>query len=139
MSHERNAYLCHGDYSGHSYEFLAFLQPDVPVLLPDSAARKLTELHLKKSFGALEYEELNGGISVPSGQLLGVKLTGDVNVPRGEYSFIMPDVGAEGKMRLAKESIFSGARVISGVGHIAGRGYAQGIVLIRPDYIMSGC
>jgi hypothetical protein len=119
-----------GDYPGHSYEFLAFLQPDVPVSLPHTAARRLTKLGQKRSIGVLDSEEKEGGLPRSSGQLLGVKITGDVNVPRGEYSFIIPDLGPGGTMRFAEESMFKGARVVSGVGHIAGQGFTQGIVPI---------
>ncbi|KAK5136232.1 hypothetical protein LTR08_003839 [Meristemomyces frigidus] len=62
---------------------------------------------------------------VPSGRLEAIKLTGDPNVPRGEYTFIAPDIGHAGFMRVADEEIFKGARVVKSAGHIAGRGFQE--------------
>jgi len=60
------------------------------------------------------------------GRIEAVKLTGDVNVPRGEYSFIAPDIGPNGLIRIATEDPFKGARIVKSVGHIAARGFRDG-------------
>lgn len=59
----------------------------------------------------------------PSGRLEAIKLTGDVNVPRGEYTWIAEDIGPKGLIRVANEQMFVGARTVKSWGHIAGRGY----------------
>ena len=59
----------------------------------------------------------------PSGRLEAIKLTGDVNVPRGEYSWIANDIGPEGLLRVANEQMFVGARTVRSWGQIAGRGF----------------
>lgn len=59
----------------------------------------------------------------PSGRLEAIKLTGDINVPRGEYTWIAEDIGPNGLIRVAKEQMFDGARTVRSWGHIAGRGY----------------
>lgn len=59
----------------------------------------------------------------PSGRLEAIKLTGDVNVPRGEYTWIAEDIGPNGLIRVANEQMFVGARTVRSWGHIAGRGY----------------
>lgn len=71
-------------------------------------------------------DETQNGEVQPAGQLLGLKLTGDPNVPRGEYTFIAPDVGTEGTIRFAQEDGFRGARVVRSCGHIAGDQFADG-------------
>lgn len=62
----------------------------------------------------------------PSGRLEAIKLTGDPNIPRGEYTFIAPDIGHGGFVRVADEETFRGARVVRSAGHIAGRGFEEG-------------
>lgn len=61
-----------------------------------------------------------------SGRIEAVKLTGDPNIPRGEYTFIAPDISDSGLVRIADEDIFKGARVVRSAGHIAGRGFVDG-------------
>ncbi|KAF1828852.1 hypothetical protein BDW02DRAFT_593003 [Decorospora gaudefroyi] len=61
--------------------------------------------------------------TVYQGRIEAVKLTGDPNIPRGEYTFIAPDIGPNGLLRVATEDIFKGARIVKSVGHIAARGF----------------
>lgn len=63
---------------------------------------------------------------VPTGRIEAIKLTGDPNIPRGEYTFIAPDIGHGGFVRVCDEQIFNGARVVRSAGHIAGRGFHEG-------------
>lgn len=64
--------------------------------------------------------------SVYRGRLEAIKLTGDPNIPRGEYTFIAPDIGPGGLIRVATEDMFKGARIVKSVGHIAARGFREG-------------
>ncbi|KAI5307080.1 hypothetical protein KEM56_004801, partial [Ascosphaera pollenicola] len=60
------------------------------------------------------------------GSLHAVKITGDPNVPRGELSFMIPDLSsATGLIRIATESPFNGAPVFRGKGHIARQGFTD--------------
>ncbi|KAI6874189.1 hypothetical protein KC323_g781 [Hortaea werneckii] len=59
----------------------------------------------------------------PFGRLEAIKLTGDPNIPRCEYTFIAPDIGHKGFVRVCDEEMFKGARVVRSAGHIAGRGF----------------
>jgi hypothetical protein len=65
--------------------------------------------------------------TVYQGRIEAVKLTGDPNIPRGEYTFIAPDIGPNGTIRIATEDIFKGARIVQSVGHIAARGFRDGM------------
>ncbi|KAF2823186.1 hypothetical protein CC86DRAFT_298947 [Ophiobolus disseminans] len=70
------------------------------------------------------------------GRIEAVKLTGDPNIPRGEYTFIAPDIGPNGLLRVASEEMFKGARIVRSVGHIAARGFRDGdsqLILISHD------
>ena len=58
-----------------------------------------------------------------SGRLECIKLTGDPNVKRGEYTWIAEDIGRGGLIRVAQEEVFRGARVIKSWVHIAARGF----------------
>jgi hypothetical protein len=49
--------------------------------------------------------------------LSGIKLSGDINVPRGECTFHVPDLLDE--VRIAHEREWPGARVVRGFGQIA--------------------
>ncbi|TKX18415.1 hypothetical protein C1H76_9204 [Elsinoe australis] len=66
-----------------------------------------------------------------SGRLVAIKLTGDPHVPRGQITFIAPDLGEKGLVRTAEEDIFRGARVVRSAGHVANRGF------IHDEYIPS--
>ena len=63
---------------------------------------------------------------VPTGRLEAIKLTGDPNIPRGEYTFIAPDIGHGGFVRIADEALFRGARIVKSAGHIAAHGFRSG-------------
>ena len=67
-----------------------------------------------------------GDDTVYRGRIEAVKLTGDPNIPRGEYTFIAPDIGPDGLIRIAEEELFKGARIVKSVGHIAQRGFVEG-------------
>ena len=137
-----------GDYSGHGCEFLLVLQrkTTAPMALsPTSSTNSLPRGMAMASLGAdlgLQDSDLadqyDGEAKVinnsrddfpaftddqPSGRLEAIKLTGDVNVPRGEYTWIAEDIGPNGLIRVAKEQMFLGARTVKSWGHIAGRGY----------------
>jgi anaerobic selenocysteine-containing dehydrogenase len=47
-----------------------------------------------------------------------IKVTGDLNVPRGEYSFVIPNM--DGPSRICHETEFTGVRAVQGWGQIAG-------------------
>lgn len=64
--------------------------------------------------------------SIYRGRIEAVKLTGDPNIPRGEYTFIAPDISDNGLVRIADESVFRGSRVVRSAGHIAGTGFMHG-------------
>ena len=68
-------------------------------------------------------DDPSSSADTPSGRLEAIKLTGDVNVPRGEYTWIAEDIGPKGLIRVANEQMFVGARTVKSWGHIAGRGY----------------
>lgn len=60
------------------------------------------------------------------GRLEAIKLTGDPNVPRGEYTWIAEDIGPKGLVRVADEKMFEGARVVRSLGHCAAQGFRNG-------------
>lgn len=106
-----------GDYSGHGCEFLLINQPD----LEDDEHQK--PLVRRDNETEAEFEERFHRERVYKGRLEAIKLTGDPNVPRGEYTFIAKDLGEAGFVGVAQEPPFQGARVVKSVGHIAAVGF----------------
>ncbi|KAJ5132120.1 hypothetical protein N7448_006278 [Penicillium atrosanguineum] len=112
-----------GDYSAHGCEFLLLFQGDPP---------------------PSESEENEGEIAgdiVQKGSLEAVKLTGDPNVPRGEYSFLAEDIGSNGLLSVSDSKPFKGARIVRCKGHLAGLGFRDDtfidsqLILISTDYL----
>jgi hypothetical protein len=51
--------------------------------------------------------------------LLAIKLTGDSNVSRWQYGFVVPDLRDNGLIRIAGKEEFRAARVVKSAIHIA--------------------
>ena len=86
-------------------------------------AASFTELG---SSAAMKAEDnISEAFTEPSstGRLEAVKLTGDINVPRGQHTWIAEDIGSKGLIRIAEEQPFTGARIVKSWGRIAGRGF----------------
>ena len=110
-----------GDYSGHGCEFLLINQPDDP---PATDA----ELGLVRDEDEADeaWEKRRAEARMYRGRLEAIKLTGDPNVPRGEYTFVADDLGPKGFVGVAADEPFVGARVVHSQGHIAGTGFVRG-------------
>ncbi|KAF2208803.1 hypothetical protein CERZMDRAFT_48479 [Cercospora zeae-maydis SCOH1-5] len=112
-----------GDYSTHGCEFLLVTQPDEQHARPlPSGMDWLREWFLSNAFPHVRSQDYD---DVPSGRLEAIKLTGDPNVPRSQYSFVAPDIGHGGFLRVADENLFRGARVVRAAGHVASRGFQE--------------
>jgi len=112
-----------GDYAGHGCEFLLLLQTAATggrSVLADNGQLMQTETPLDET--TIEDEDPPGC----SGRLEAIKLTGDPNVPRGEYTWISDDIGKRGLIRIADEQIFKGSRIVRSWGHIAAHGFQDG-------------
>jgi hypothetical protein len=108
-----------GDYSGHGCEFLLLHQPD-------SEDDETRPLERKEDESDEAFEERFQKERVFKGRLEAIKLTGDPNVPRGEHTFIAPDIGEGGLVGVASDDPFRGARVVKSKGHIAAMGFRNG-------------
>jgi hypothetical protein len=115
-----------GDYSGHGFEFLLIHQPDEP---PATDA----ELGLFRDEDESDeaWKERCLEARVFRGRLEAIKLTGDPNVPRGEYTFVADDLGPEGFVRRVHDPPLIGAdprgtRVVRSKGHVALTGFVEG-------------
>ncbi|RDA91869.1 hypothetical protein CP533_0364 [Ophiocordyceps camponoti-saundersi (nom. inval.)] len=126
-----------GDYSGHGCEFLLMHQPD------DEPATD-EELGLKRSERETEeaWQRRRQDARIYRGRLEAIKLTGDPNVPRGEYTFVADDLGPGGFSGVATDAPFigaQGARVVRSRGHVAATGFVDDkymdsqLLLISPD------
>lgn len=112
-----------GDYSGHGCEFLLINQLEVD---GERDEEPLTQL---KGETEAEFQERFLRERVYRGRLEAIKLTGDANVPRGEYTFVADDLGEDGFIGVAQEPPFQGARVVKSKGHIASTGFINGEIL----------
>jgi hypothetical protein len=97
------------------------LMNEMPISFDAEYAPSSSRIAPEGDAGAHEHEPDH------KGQLMAVKLTGDPNIPRGEYTFLAPDISDAGLLRVADEEIFKGARIIRSVGHIAARGFRDGM------------
>ncbi|KAI6781299.1 uncharacterized protein J7T54_004072 [Emericellopsis cladophorae] len=121
-----------GDYSGHGCEFLLFNQPDQPPATDQ-------ELQLVRGAGESDSDWAQRRAEARSlrGRLEAIKLTGDPNVPRGEYTFVAEELGPGGYLRTAVEEPFAGARVVESKGHVAGTGFVGDKYLDTELFIIS--
>jgi len=138
-----------GDYAGHGCEFLLVMQTEKAPVIPETpmtssyfhavlnpmAGDDGSEVEAGKGPTSSSTATTSGAHSPPSqhdervyrGAIEAVKLTGDPNIPRGEHTFIADDIGRRGLIRIADEQPFRGARVVKSRGHIAARGFQNGI------------
>lgn len=107
-----------GDYGGHGCEFVLFNQPGCNDLT--SADMGLTREHHETD---AEWERRCQETRLYSGRLEIIKLTGDPNVPRGEYTVVADDIGTGGLVGEATDAEFAGSRVVKCKAHIANRGF----------------
>ncbi|TGJ87852.1 hypothetical protein E0Z10_g939 [Xylaria hypoxylon] len=98
-------------------EFLLINQPDVD---EEGYQEPLVKL---ESESDEEFQSRFLSQKVYRGRLEAIKLTGDPNVPRGEYTFLADDLGEDGFVGIAREPPFQGARIVKSQGHIAGVGF----------------
>jgi Cyclin D1 binding domain len=109
-----------GDYAGHGCEFLLIHQPDDEIPFDESSVVQ-REDETPDEYLMRKREE-----RIYRGRLEAIKLTGDPNVPRGEYTFIADDIGKDGFVRVADETKFKGARIVRSRGHVAERLFQNG-------------
>lgn len=109
-----------GDYTSHGCEFLLFFQRGQTSLKKGEHLDEAIEDEQEN-----EEEAMTGGV-IQRGSLEAVKLTGDPNVPRGEFTFVASDIGPRGLVRVAEEDPFQGARIVRSHGHVAGIGFRDG-------------
>ncbi|KAK0664617.1 hypothetical protein QBC41DRAFT_328356 [Cercophora samala] len=122
-----------GDYSGHGCEFLLVTQPDDETPF-DPEAIQPRQGETPDEFEKRRYEE-----TIYRGRLDAVKLTGDPNVPRGELTFRVDDLGDGGLVKVCRHEPFEGVRIVRSEGHIASTGFVMDsfieseLLLISPD------
>ncbi|OBT86653.1 hypothetical protein VE02_04440 [Pseudogymnoascus sp. 03VT05] len=106
-----------GDYSAHGCEFILLHQPDDDEPFDESTIVKRSD-ESDEQFLARKKDA-----QIYRGRLEAIKLTGDPNIPRGEYTFMAEDIGDGGLVRVAKEDRFKGARIVKSKGQLANRNF----------------
>jgi hypothetical protein len=123
-----------GDYSAHGCEFLLVVQREVVPPSPENDKNEddwLDEYYWEDSdeeeVEVMETHDDSKPDSpeeiVQQGRLEAIKLTGDPNVPRGQFSFVARDIGPNGLLRVSTDEPFVGARIVRSRGHVAGLGF----------------
>ncbi|KAM5350601.1 hypothetical protein ACJ41O_007106 [Fusarium nematophilum] len=107
-----------GDYSGHGCEFLLIHQPDDPPATDEELGLSRLDTETDK-----EWDKRKVDTRIHRGRLEAIKLTGDPNVPRGERTFIVDDLGPGGLVEVASDSRFVGTRIVRSKGHVADTGF----------------
>ncbi|KAM0717692.1 hypothetical protein Q7P37_007544 [Cladosporium fusiforme] len=101
----------------------ASAQEEFEAHVPSTGEGEAVHDGIESERGANYAEQITDVRDAPTGRLEAIKLTGDPNIPRAEYTFVAPDVGHGGLVRIADEELFRGARVVRSAGHIAQRGF----------------
>lgn len=136
-----------GDYLGHGCEFIVVLQTDVgsgkhsimasrwssqSSLVTEASTQThgnddaVTSDEPQDSTLQEDNTEDEPEDGSCSGRLEAIKLTGDPNVPRGEYTWVAEDIGPKGLIRIGNEQMFKGARIVRSLAHSAARDFREG-------------
>ncbi|VBB82046.1 Putative protein of unknown function [Podospora comata] len=108
-----------GDYSGHGCEFLLVTQPD------DETPFDAKSIQPREEESPDEFEKRKHDETVYRGPLEAVKLTGDPNVPRGEVTFRVADLGERGLINICQYEPFEGVRIVKSQGHVGSTGFVN--------------
>jgi hypothetical protein len=111
-----------GDYNDHGCEFLLIHQPDDEPFDEDSIIQGQGEADDA-------FERRKNAARIYRGRLEAIKLTGDPNVPRGEHTFIVDDLGDAGFVGISQDPPFTGVRIVKSKGHIANAGFYNGLLI----------
>ena len=132
-----------GDYGPHGCEFILILQPDDERGFgeedddddddDDDESSDASSEELQS-----ESQEANHTGIVNKGCLRAIKLTGDPNVPRGEYSFVAQDIGPKGLVRIERQAPYNGCRVVRCEGHVAQTDFTDGMPFPVSEVVIRG-